>query len=74
MAATSGPQVVIVGGGFADLFAARPLGRTPVQVTLIDRAEHHLFAPGEGRCHRGMRPPLRTVARGHPASQKESRS
>lgn len=48
MAATSGPQVVIVGGGFAGLFAARPLGRTPVQVTLIDRAEHHLFAPGKG--------------------------
>jgi len=37
--------VVIVGGGFAGLFAARALRRAPVQVTLIDRAEHHLFAP-----------------------------
>ena len=45
MAATSGPQVVIVGGGFAGLFAARRLDAHRVQVTLIDRAEHHSFAP-----------------------------
>ena len=38
-------RVVIVGGGFAGLFAVRALGRAPVQVTLIDRAEHHLFQP-----------------------------
>ncbi|MGA8729992.1 MAG: FAD-dependent oxidoreductase, partial [Terracidiphilus sp.] len=38
-------RVVIVGGGFAGLFAARTLGRAPVQVTLVDRAEHHLFQP-----------------------------
>src|SRR5579864_2445052 len=43
--ASSPRQVVIVGGGFAGLFAARALGRAPVQVTLIDRAEHHLFQP-----------------------------
>ena len=39
------PQVVIVGGGFGGLFAARALKRTPVQVTLIDRRNFHLFQP-----------------------------
>jgi NADH dehydrogenase len=38
-------RVVIVGGGFAGLFAARALHRLPVDVTLIDRAPHHLFQP-----------------------------
>src|SRR2546423_10255808 len=45
MAAASGSRVVIIGGGFAGLFAARALGRAPVQVTLVDRAQHHLFQP-----------------------------
>ena len=55
MAATSGPRrVVIVGGGFAGLFAARQLGRAPVQVTLIDRAEHHLFQPLLYQCATGI--------------------
>jgi NADH dehydrogenase len=38
-------RVVIVGGGFAGLFAARALRRSPVDVTVIDRAAHHLFQP-----------------------------
>ncbi len=54
MAATSGPRVVIVGGGFAGLFAVRALRRAPVQVTLIDRAEHHLFAPLLYQCATGI--------------------
>jgi NADH dehydrogenase len=37
--------VVIVGGGFGGLTAARALRRAPVQVTLIDRTNHHLFQP-----------------------------
>lgn len=39
------PQVVIVGGGFAGLWAARALATAPVQVSLIDRSNHHLFQP-----------------------------
>src|ERR1700722_16298573 len=38
-------RVVIVGGGFGGLPATRLLGGKPVQVTLIDRRNHHLFQP-----------------------------
>ena len=37
--------MVIVGGGFGGLYAARALRRAPVRVTLIDRQNHHLFQP-----------------------------
>ena len=39
------PRVVIVGGGFGGLAAAKTLRRTPAAVTLIDRTNHHLFQP-----------------------------
>ena len=39
------PHVVILGGGFAGLYAARNLGGAPVGVTLVDRRNHHLFQP-----------------------------
>lgn len=39
------PHVVIVGGGFGGLFAAKQLAKLPVSVTLIDRRNHHLFQP-----------------------------
>jgi len=39
------PHVVVVGGGFGGLAAARALARRPVQVTLVDRRNHHLFQP-----------------------------
>jgi NADH:ubiquinone reductase (H+-translocating) len=38
-------HVVIIGGGFGGLSAARALAREPVRVTLIDRLNHHLFQP-----------------------------
>ena len=38
-------RVVIIGGGFGGLYAARALKRAPVQVTLIDRRNFHLFQP-----------------------------
>jgi NADH dehydrogenase len=38
-------RVVIVGGGFGGLNAARELAHAPVQVTLLDRRNHHLFQP-----------------------------
>jgi NADH:ubiquinone reductase (H+-translocating) len=37
--------VIILGGGFGGLYAARALGRAPVDVTLIDRRNFHLFQP-----------------------------
>ena len=39
------PKVVIVGGGFGGLSAAKALRRAPVHVTLLDRTNHYLFQP-----------------------------
>ena len=39
------PRVVIVGGGFGGLAAAKALRKAPVEVILIDRTNHHLFQP-----------------------------
>jgi len=39
------PVVVIVGGGFAGLSAAKALRKAPVEIVLIDRTNHHLFQP-----------------------------
>jgi len=40
-----GSQVVIVGGGFGGLYAAKALRRAPVRVTIVDRTNHHVFQP-----------------------------
>ena len=46
MSATSArPHVVIVGGGFAGLWATRALAGSDVRITLVDRRNHHLFQP-----------------------------
>ena len=41
----SRPHVVVLGGGFGGLKAARALAHAPVRVTLVDRANHHVFQP-----------------------------
>jgi NADH:ubiquinone reductase (H+-translocating) len=40
-----GPRVVVVGSGFGGLEAARNLAKLPLQITLIDRKNHHTFQP-----------------------------
>ena len=39
------PRIVIIGGGFGGLYAAKELMHQPVSVTLLDRTNHHLFQP-----------------------------
>jgi NADH dehydrogenase len=39
------PRVVVIGGGFAGLWAVRGLARAPVDVLLLDRTNHHTFQP-----------------------------
>jgi NADH:ubiquinone reductase (H+-translocating) len=69
MSGSTAHRVVVIGGGFAGLFAVRRLGRAPVQVTLIDRTTHHLFQPllyqvASGILSEGeVAPPLRDVFR-----------
>jgi len=39
------PHLVVIGGGFAGLWASRALAKAPLRITLIDRRNHHLFQP-----------------------------
>ena len=45
MSATARPRIVVVGGGFGGLEAAKSLSRLPVEITLVDRKNHHTFQP-----------------------------
>ena len=62
-------RVVVVGGGFGGLPACRFLGNLPVDVTLIDRRNHHLFQPLLYQVATGIlspgqiAPPLRHILR-----------
>ena len=47
-------RVVVVGGGFAGVFAVRQLRRAPCSVTLVDQSEHHLFQPLLYQCATGI--------------------
>lgn len=64
------PHVVIVGGGFGGLYATRALAKAPVDVTLIDRRNFHLFQPllyqvGTGTLSpANISAPLRSIVRG----------
>lgn len=63
--------MVIIGGGFAGLYAAKRLGKAPVALTVIDRRNFHLFQPllyqvATGGLSPGeIASPLRVVLRGH---------
>jgi NADH dehydrogenase len=43
--ATTTPRLVVIGGGFAGLWCTRALAKAALDITLIDRANHHLFQP-----------------------------
>lgn len=66
----SHPHVVIVGGGFAGLYAAKGLARACVRVTLIDKHNYHTFRPLMYQVATGLlspddvAPPLRSIFRG----------
>jgi NADH:quinone reductase (non-electrogenic) len=67
----STPHVVIIGGGFGGLTAARSLARQPVRITLIDRKNHHTFQPllyqvaTAGLSPGEIAAPIRWILRGH---------
>lgn len=69
------PHVVIIGGGFGGLMAARRLAGSPVRVTLIDRKNHHTFQPllyqvaTAGLSPGEIAAPLRWILRGRPNIQ-----
>jgi NADH dehydrogenase len=68
----SWPHVVIVGGGFAGLQAAKALAEAPVQITVVDRRNHHLFQPllyqvaTAALSPADIAQPIRSVLRGQP--------
>src|SRR5215470_19377204 len=65
------PRVVLVGAGFGGLKAAQKLAKLPVQVTVIDRKNHHTFQPllyqvaTAGISPGEIAAPIRWILRGH---------
>jgi len=72
---TSRPRVVIVGGGFAGINAAKGLAKLPVDVTVIDRRNHYIFQPLLYQVALAVlspadiAQPIRTILRKHPNTQ-----
>lgn len=72
MPANHKPRVVIVGAGFGGLTAARRIAKLPVQVTVIDRKNHHTFQPllyqvaTAGLSPGEIAAPIRWILRGYP--------
>lgn len=70
-APSSSPRVVIVGAGFGGLAVAKALGGQPVQVTVLDRENHHLFQPllyqvaTAGLSPANIAQPVRSILRRH---------
>jgi len=68
--AAYGSRIVVVGGGFGGLWATRGLRRCPVQLTLVDQHNHHLFQPllyqvaTAGLAAPSVAAPLRYILRG----------
>lgn len=68
-----GPRVIVVGAGFGGLAAATGLGRPGVDVTLIDRQNHHLFQPllyqvaTAGLSPADIAAPIRTIVKDLPS-------
>lgn len=66
------PRVVILGGGFGGLNAAQALAGVPVDVTLVDRTNHHVFQPllyqvaMAGLSPAEIASPIRSILRGRP--------
>jgi NADH dehydrogenase len=69
------PRVVIVGGGFAGIHAAMSLAHLPVDVTVVDRRNHHTFQPLLYQVALAVlspadiAQPIRTILRGQPNTQ-----
>ena len=64
------PKLVVIGGGFAGLWAVRALRRAPVDILLVDRCNHHTFQPllyqvaTAGLAAPSIAAPLRHILRG----------
>ncbi|HUA62748.1 MAG TPA: NAD(P)/FAD-dependent oxidoreductase, partial [Verrucomicrobiae bacterium] len=71
MNAGTAPNIVIVGAGFGGLSAADTLAKSPLQVTVIDRRNHHTFQPllyqvaTAGLSPGEIASPIRSILRGH---------